>query len=133
MSSITEKEEYEKAKKAGELEKQTSHRARSVRYDKKNKRVVIELLNGCTFMFPPDLAQVLCDASDEELSDVSVMPQGFALEWPKIDAHFSVDGLIKGVFGNQKWMTKLQQNTKSKPKQKKISPTHKQDRRCGVA
>jgi hypothetical protein len=110
---IDEKEldkQHKEAVKRGRERMENELRAQSVRYDKRKKRIIIELTNGCSFMFPPKLAQRLSDASDSELSDCHVLGVGFAVEWSGIDAQFSVTGLMQGVFGNKAWMEKLKRN-----------------------
>ena len=42
-------------------------RAAAVRYDGRAGRVIVELTNGCTFAFPPKLAQGLEAATEEQL------------------------------------------------------------------
>lgn len=95
----------------GERSLREEPRAVSVRYDRKLKRIIIELNNGAAYFFPPKLAQGLSDATDEEIADVKVLGQGFGLEWTSLDVHFSVKGLLNGTFGNKKWMEKLQNNS----------------------
>ena len=73
------------------------------------KRVVIELNSGCTFTFHTVLAQGLRGASPDDLSEVELMPHGAALDWEKLDADFSVIGLLMGLFGNRAWMEELWQ------------------------
>ena len=107
MSLINSKEfdrQYAEAKKRGEYQLQTTPRAEDAYYDAKRKRVVVELSNGCVFMFPPKLAQGLADASAKDLADVRVMPSGYAIGWDKLDIHFSLIGLMAGEFGNKVWM-----------------------------
>ncbi len=81
-----------------------------MRYDKKQKRVIIDLNTGATYIFPPRLAQSLSQATDEELADVKILGHGFALEWTTLDEHFSVKVLLAGVFGNKVWMENLNSN-----------------------
>jgi hypothetical protein len=69
--------------------------------------MVVEMMNGCTFMFPPELAQGLAGASPNLLAEVKVMPQGFALGWDTLDVHLSLAGLMSGIFGNKTWMAEL--------------------------
>lgn len=99
--------QHRDAVKRGEEAMKTRPRAVSVRYDKAQKRVIVDLSNGTTFIFPPHLAQELSGASDAELADVRVLGVGFALEWATLDAHFSVENLLAGIFGNKKWMENL--------------------------
>jgi Protein of unknown function (DUF2442) len=90
--------------------------ALSARYDRRRKRVVIELNNGCTFMFPPELAQGLAGASAADLSDVRVLGPGTAIAWNALDTHFSVTGLLAGRFGNDAWMARSNRAAAPPPK-----------------
>ena len=96
--------EFEAANERGRMKFETEPRAVAARYDAKAQRIVVDLASGATFTFPPALAQVLCDASPEELSKIEVSPAGFGLHWPRIDADYTVKGLMNGVFGTAKWM-----------------------------
>ena len=118
--------EHAEAVKRGEESMRTEPRAVSARYDRRRKRIVVELIDGCTFMFPPELAQGLAGASPEDLADVRVMGPGFALGWDKLDAHFSLAGLLAGRFGNDAWMAQLAKRRSrkaSKPKTN-LTPAH---------
>ena len=109
-SEINEAEferQFVEATRRGEKALREEPRAVTVRYDKKQKRVIIDLNTGATYIFPPRLAQGLSQATDEELADVKVLGHGFALEWTKLDEHFSIKGLLAGVFGNKVWMENL--------------------------
>ncbi len=115
-------EEYEAARRAAALTDATEPRARSARYDWRAKRVVVELRNGATFIFPPELAQGLAGASSEELAEVQVTPSGAGLRWPKLDADFSLPGLMMGVFGSSSWRRELTQKSgRAKPKVRAVS------------
>ena len=83
----------------GRIEADTKARAVAARYDRQADRIVIELVNGCTFLFPPGIAQDLQDAMPDQLAEIEVSPAGFALHWPQIDVDFSVAGLVAGLFG----------------------------------
>jgi hypothetical protein len=54
----------------GRIAQQTEPRATTARYDKKNSRIIVELNNGCTFAFPPHLAEGLETATHDELAAV---------------------------------------------------------------
>ncbi len=101
--------QFAEAKKRGQERLRTEPRAKSARYDAHTRRVLIDLLNGCTLLVPVDLLQGLRGARDEDLADFSLMPRGFDLHWHKLDAQFTVDGLFKGLFGTRKWMAELNQ------------------------
>ncbi|APH72816.1 DUF2442 domain-containing protein [Aquibium oceanicum] len=104
MADITDAEldafVSEGSSNAGEL------RASSARYDSKSKRIVVELTNGCTFAFPPSLAQGLESATDAELAEIEVLGAGYGLHWERLDVDFTVQGLISGVFGTASWMAR---------------------------
>ena len=102
--------QHKEAVERGEKALREEPRAVSVRYDRKLKRVIIELNNGAAYFFPPQLAQGLSDATEEEISDVKILGVGFGLEWTSLDVHFSVKGLLNGVFGNKRWMENLKKD-----------------------
>lgn len=101
------KQELAKADEAvarGTLEQAAQPRATAARYDARKKVLVIELVNGASFAFPPSLAQGLEGASAADLSAVEITPMGTGLHWPRLDADLTVDGLLAGVFGSRSWM-----------------------------
>lgn len=79
-------------------------RAASVRYDRHTRRMVVELTNGCSFVFPPRALQGLARAREAALADVEIAGAGHALHWPQLDADFTVPGLLMGLFGTRAWM-----------------------------
>ena len=48
-------------------------RASSARYDRQLRRIIVELTNGCTFAFPPHLAQSLEAATEDQLAQVELL------------------------------------------------------------
>jgi hypothetical protein len=107
MDAAEFERQYIEATKRGEKALREEPRAVAARYDRKQKRVIVDLNNGATYIFPPALAQGLSEATDEEIADVKVLGQGFVLEWTTLDIHFSIKGLLSGIFGNKNWMTNL--------------------------
>lgn len=107
INEVEFERQYKEAAKRGEKALREEPRAVSARYDKKQDRIVINLNNGSTYIFPLRLAQGLSEATDEELADIKVLGQGFVIEWTSLDAHFSVKGLLSGTFGNKNWMKNL--------------------------
>lgn len=103
-------QEYEKAKRAAARADRIEPRAKSGRYDRRTNRIVVELRNGATFMFPAELAQGLAGAAPKDLAEVQVTPSGAGLRWPTLDAHFSLPNLLAGEFGSKSWMAKLARN-----------------------
>ena len=86
--------------------RQREPRAAAARYDRQVGRVIVELTNGCTFAFPPGLAQGLEAASDDQLSQVEVLGSGSGLHWEALDADLSIPGLLAGLFGTRGHMAR---------------------------
>jgi hypothetical protein len=130
MSDEEFERQYAEAVKRGQDCMNRDLRAEAAYYDRKRKRIVVELIDDCTFMFPPELAQGLAGASAEDLSDVRVMGPGFALGWDKLDVHFSVGGLMSGRFGNDRWMAQLRKRRSRKATKGRASLTRANGRRA---
>lgn len=105
MAELTDTE-IDAALERGRLAAAGEPRAAAVRYDRKLRRVVVELTNGCTFAFPPHLAQGLEHATEEELETVEILGAGYGLHWEALDADFTVPGLLAGIFGTKAYMAR---------------------------
>ena len=81
-------------------------RAAVARYDTTSGRVIVELVNGCTFAFPARLAQGLAEASEAQLAQVEILGAGTGLHWEALDVDLSVPGLMAGLFGTARWMAR---------------------------
>jgi hypothetical protein len=90
----------------GKLALETEPRAASARYDRTLDRVVVDLTNGCTFAFPPRLAQGLEAATDEQLKQVEILGVGYGLHWETLDVDLSIPGLLAGLFGTKAYMAR---------------------------
>ncbi len=99
--------QYAEAVERGRRRAQMGPRARSVRYDRGTRRIVLELVSGVVLMVPVDLLEGLRGASDRELSSLELMPRGLDVHWRRLDAQFTVAGLMKGIFGTRTWMSEL--------------------------
>ena len=78
--------------------------AASARYDRRSRRIIVELTNGSLFAFPAELAQGLAGAAADQLSEIELSGSGYGLHWPLLDADLTVPGLLAGVFGTARWM-----------------------------
>lgn len=105
MANMTDTQ-LEAAEARGRSMLETEPRATSARYDRATGRVVVELVNGCTYAFPAQLVQDLRDASHDDLARVEVDGMGFNLHWPALDADLYVPALISGTFGTRDWMAR---------------------------
>jgi hypothetical protein len=84
----------------------TEPRALSAHYDQTTGRVVLDLVNGCTYAFPAQIVQDLQGASHDDLSSVVVDGVGFNLHWPALDVDLYIPALVSGIFGTRAWMTR---------------------------
>lgn len=78
--------------------------------------MIVDLENGCTFAFPPRLAQGLDAATDEQLAAVEILGQGYGLHWEVLDVDLSLPGLMAGLFGTKAWMARHAGRTTSEAK-----------------
>lgn len=99
------KAEIDRALARGQRRLLTEPQATRARYDRRTGRVVVDLTNGCSFVFPARSLQGLARASDAELADIEILGAGHGLHWEALDADFTVAGLLMGVFGTRAWMT----------------------------
>src|SRR5262245_7543709 len=107
MSETRFEQEFEDATRRGEERIQRAPWATGVRYDRRTRKVVIDLNNGCTLLLPPELAQGLGGATAAELANMRILGPGTTVSWPALDIQFSVTGLLAGVFGTRLWMSEL--------------------------
>jgi len=63
------------------------------------KRLIfIELTDGRIVGFPADRFKILKAASDEQLKEVKLRSNGFALRWDNLDEDITISGIIEGNF-----------------------------------
>jgi hypothetical protein len=82
-------------------------RAKTARYDAASERFILELTNGCAFMFPARMVAGLSRASAAERSEVEVLPGGGGLAWDALDTDVSVPGLLMSTFGRSERASEL--------------------------
>ena len=105
MAELTDAQ-IDAAAERGRIACSIEPRAASARYDAQAGRVIVDLTNGCTFAFPPALAQGLEGASPAQLAQVEILGAGYGLHWEALDADFTVPGLLAGVFGAKAYMAR---------------------------
>ena len=96
-----------RAKAAGAKALNNEPRAKSARYSPTRRQIVVDLTNGCSFIFPADKAQGLAGASNKDLAAVRILGKGMGLHWEKLDADLSIASLVVGIFGSHAWMREL--------------------------
>ena len=79
-------------------------RAVAAHYDRKCRRVVIQLSSGLEVSFSPHHAQGLEKAAPSDLAQLEISPSGFRIHFPKLDADLYLPALLEGFLGSRKWM-----------------------------
>lgn len=105
MAELTDAQ-IDAALKRGKSARLSEPRASAARYDRRRGRIVVELMNGCAFTFPPRLAQGLETADEDQLAQVEVLGTGYGLHWDALDTDLSVPGLLVGLFGTKAFMAR---------------------------
>lgn len=100
----------------GKAARSSEPHAAAARYDRELGRVIVDLSNGCTFAFPPRLAQGLEDATDDQLAEVEILGAGYGLRWAALDADLSIPGLLAGIFGTRAYMARRAGQARSEAK-----------------
>lgn len=64
-----------------------------------DKRMIyVELTDGRIIGFPADRFKILKSASEEQLKEVTVRLNGYALRWETLDEDITVEGIVQGRF-----------------------------------
>jgi hypothetical protein len=100
-------EEIAQAQQRGEELHWSEPRALSAEYDRSTGRVRVELVNGSTFWFPTNIVQGLENATPDQLADITLFGDGYAIHWEQIDEGIPVPALMAGRFGNDRHMAML--------------------------
>lgn len=58
--------------------------------------LTVDLMDGRTLAVPLAYYPTLLHATDEQRKDCHPIGAGYGIEWPRLDYHLSVDGLIQG-------------------------------------
>jgi Protein of unknown function (DUF2442) len=98
--------QFARAEARGREMLKTEPRAVSARYDGKSGRVIVDLVSGCTYIFPVTNMQDFQDIDPAGLDEIIVDGVGFNLHWPKLNVDLYVPALVAGVFGTKAWMEK---------------------------
>lgn len=98
--------ELDAALARGKAAQATEPRASNARFDRRRGKIVVDLTNGCTFAFPPRVAQGLESATDDQLDQVEILGAGYGLHWEALDVDLSIPGLLAGIFGTRAHMAR---------------------------
>jgi hypothetical protein len=62
------------------------------------RTIFIELTDGRIIGFPADRFKILSKATEEQLKEVTLRLNGFALRWESLDEDITVPGIVAGRF-----------------------------------
>ncbi len=62
------------------------------------RKIYVELTDGRTVGFPADRFKILKEATDEQLKEVTLRLNGYALRWESLDEDITVPGIVAGNF-----------------------------------
>ena len=62
------------------------------------RTIFLELTDGRIVGFPADRFRILKNATDEQLKDVTLRLDGYALRWESLDEDITVPGVVAGNF-----------------------------------
>ncbi len=74
------------------------------RYDRRIRRLVIDLSTGLSIMFKPHDTQGLEEAKPEQLAKIEISPSGLGIHFPNLDVDLYLPGLLEGFLGSWRWM-----------------------------
>jgi hypothetical protein len=80
------------------IEKELSVEPAAIRAWAEGRRVFVELTDGRIISFPADRFRILKSATDEQIKQVEVRLNGYALRWEEIDEDITVPGIVAGNF-----------------------------------
>jgi hypothetical protein len=60
--------------------------------------IFVELTDGRIIGFPADRFKILKNATDEQLKEVKIRLNGYALRWESLDEDITVPGIVAGNF-----------------------------------
>ena len=68
---------------------------------------ILKLNDGRRQVIPREELQGLQSGTKEQLARIEILGGGTGLLWPDLGADFYVPGLLRGVYGNKKWMAEI--------------------------
>ncbi|MBI5417691.1 DUF2442 domain-containing protein [Candidatus Poribacteria bacterium] len=80
------------------IEKESSVEPAAIRVWAEGRTILIELTDGRIIGFPANRFKILKNAADEQLKEVTIRLNGYALRWESLDEDITVPGIIAGNF-----------------------------------
>ncbi len=101
---MAKRDEFDRAQARGGKRKAEEPYAVSVRYDRRQQRVIVELNTGLVVLFGSEMVEGLQGAKPRDLQEIEITPSGFGLHFPRVDADVYLPGLLSGQFGSNRWI-----------------------------
>ena len=79
-------------------EKKTKVEPAAVKVWTKGRNIFLELTDKRIIDFPADRFVILKKATEEQLKEVKIRLNGYALRWENLDEDISVPGIVSGNF-----------------------------------
>ncbi len=84
--------------KSTTIEKSVNVEPTAIRTWSEGRIIFIELTDGRIIGFPANRFRILKSASDEQLKEVTLRLDGYALRWESLDEDITVPGIVAGNF-----------------------------------
>jgi hypothetical protein len=83
---------------ASKISKKETVEPAAIKAWSEGRTIYIELTDGRIIGFPADRFKILSKASDDQLKQVTLRLDGFALRWESLDEDITVPGIVAGNF-----------------------------------
>ncbi len=84
--------------KSTTIEKSVNVEPLAIRTWSEGRIIFIELIDGRIIGFPANRYRILKSATDEQLKEVTLRLDGYALRWGSLDEDITVPGIVAGNF-----------------------------------
>lgn len=91
----------------GRVYDQYAPRAVDATYREEDDRIVIALSTGVQLAIPRELLQGLKRAAAADVAHITILGPGSTLFWKRLDVAHGLESLLRGVFGNRRWMSAI--------------------------
>lgn len=88
------------------FERYAPHAVKAI-YRKSDDMVQLTLSTGVEVAIPRRLMQGLRDAKSTDVAQIEILGPGSTLHWSRLDVQHGLASLLKGVFGNRRWMAEI--------------------------
>lgn len=99
--------QFENARRKGKERAAHVSHAVSVRFDSRQRLLMIELSSRAILCIHDRDLQGLAGARARDLQDVELLGDGQAIHFPRLDQSFYLPALLEGFLGTKQWMAEL--------------------------